>query len=321
MSGTEDDAGVTRLRLMAERVVERVGGLPAVRTLMAVLEAYDGAGGGLMAGGLAYAALIALLPGLLLMLSIFGILISDKATQEQIVAVIATAVPPLEDMARTAFQQVSAGAVPAGAIAFVALLWGASRFYAALDYAFSRIFHDARRRNEIERTLRGVLVTGLIVALPLAALLAGSIASWLLDLAPNQEISGIARGLYQLATPVGSFLLFVTGTALVYRFVPGKRVPARAMLRPSILVGIVLAGFAQVFTFIGPRLTHTAAIYGTFVAFFAILAWLSISFNVLLLGASWTRVRELAMAAAAVVPDDPESQPAAGPDGTGPGSS
>ena len=93
------------------------------------------------------------------------------------------------------------------------------------------------------------------------------------------------------------------------------------MLRPSILVGIVLAGFAQVFTFIGPRLTHTAAIYGTFVAFFAILAWLSISFNVLLLGASWTRVRELAMAAAAVVPDDPESQPAAGPDGTGPGSS
>jgi uncharacterized BrkB/YihY/UPF0761 family membrane protein len=35
-----------------------------------------------------------------------------------------------------------------------------------------------------------------------------------------------------------------------------------------------------------------AAVYGTFVAFFAILAWLAISFNVLLFGACWTRVRE-----------------------------
>ena len=152
---SEDERGVDRLRVLAERVVLRVGGLPAVRTLVAVLEAYDGAGGGLMAGGLAYAALIALLPGLLLMLSVFGLLIDDQATREQIVGAIAKAVPPLEEIARTAFEQVSKGAVPTGVIAFVGLLWGASRFYAALDYAFARIFHGARRRNEIERTLRG----------------------------------------------------------------------------------------------------------------------------------------------------------------------
>ncbi len=304
---SEDEGGVDRLRVLTQRVVERIGGLRAVTALAAVLEVYDRAGGGLMAGGLAYAALIALLPGLLLMLTIFGVIVEDEATREQIVAVIANAVPPLEEIARTAFEQVSAGAVPTGVIAFVGLLWGASRFYAALDYAFTRIFHGARRRNEIERTLRGILVTGLIVALPLAALIAGSLASWLLDLAPEgAEATGIVRGLLQLATPAGSFVLFVTGTTLVYRYVPGNRVPNRAMLRPAILVGIVLAAFAQVFTFIAPRLTHTAAIYGTFVAFFAILAWLSISFNVLLLGASWTRVRAVAMAPSAVPGPDAE---------------
>jgi membrane protein len=314
---SEDEGGVDRLRVLAERVVGRVGGLPAVKTLASVLEVYDGAGGGLVAGGLAYASLIALLPGLLLMLSIFGVIIDDAATREQIVGVIAKAVPPLEEMARTAFEQVSAKAVPTGVIAFVGLLWGASRFYSSLDYAFTRIFHNARRRNEIERTLRGVLVTGLVVALPLAALLAGSMANWLLDLAPDAVArQGIARGLFQLASPVGSFLLFVTGTALVFRFVPGNRVPVRAWRRPAILVGIVLASFAQAFTFIAPRLTHTAAIYGTFVAFFAILAWLSISFNVLLFGAAWTRVRELALLGEVVAPGDTGDPPATPADAT-----
>jgi uncharacterized BrkB/YihY/UPF0761 family membrane protein len=43
--------------------------------------------------------------------------------------------------------------------------------------------------------------------------------------------------------------------------------------------------------FVAPRLVGVAAIYGTFVAAFALLAWLSIAFNLLLLGAAWTDVR------------------------------
>jgi hypothetical protein len=147
-----------RWRILAERVVRQVGGMPAVRTLLAVFMVYDRAGGGLVAAGLAYAALFALLPGMLLVLSILAILISDEATRERIVGLIADAVPPLEDIVRTAFEQVSAGAVPTGILAFIGLLWGASRFYAALDYAFTRIFHGSRQRNEIERTFRGVLL-------------------------------------------------------------------------------------------------------------------------------------------------------------------
>lgn len=290
---TEDDGedGVDRLRALAEGLTRRVGGLPAVRTLLATLTVYDGAGGGLMASGLAYAALVALLPGLLVMVAVFGLVVHDEAIKEQLVALIATAVPPLEEVARTAFAQVSAGAVPTGIIGFVGLLWGASRFYAALDYAFARIFHGARRRNEIERTLRGLILTALLVMAPLGALIVGSFAGRVIENAPG----GIIGALWQLATPIGSFLLFVTGTVLVFRFVPGNRVAGRAYLRPAILVGLALAVFAQVFTIIAPLMTRIASIYGPFVAVFALLAWLAISFNVLLLGASWTRVRALAL--------------------------
>ena len=287
----EDEGEVDRFRVLAEGFTRRLGGLPAVRTLMATLTVYDGAGGGLMASGLAYAALVALLPGLLVMVSVLGLVIDDEATREELVSLIATAVPPLEELARTAFTQVSAGAVPTGIIGFLGLMWGASRFYAALDYTFSRIFHGARRRNEIERTLRGVVLTAMLVVAPLGALLVGSLAGWIIESAPG----GLAGALWQLATPIGSFLLFVTGTLMVFRFVPGSRLPVRSYARPAILVGLALAAFAQIFTVIAPLMTRVASIYGPFVAAFALLAWLSISFNVLLFGASWARVRALAL--------------------------
>jgi membrane protein len=289
---TGDEGHVDRLRALAEAVTRRIGGVPAVRTLLATLAVYDRAGGGLVAGGLAYAALVALLPGLLLVVSIFGLLITDPATREELVALIAAAVPPLEDFARTAFEQVSAGAVPLTVVGAVGLLFGASRFYAALDYALSRAFHGERRRNEIERTLRGVLLTGLLVLLPLAALLATTVAGWLQERAPGWVLGSLV----QVTQPAGSFVLFLLAAVLVYRFVPPATVPLRAYGMPALLVGAALAVFTQVFGWIAPLMTRIASVYGAVVAVFALLAWLSISFNVLLLGAAWTRVRALASA-------------------------
>jgi membrane protein len=289
---TGGEGHVDRLRALAEAVTQRIGGVPAVRTLIATLTVYDRAGGGLVAGGLAYAALVALLPGLLLVVSIFGLLITDPATREELVALIAAAVPPLEDFARTAFEQVSAGAVPLTVVGAVGLLFGASRFYAALDYAVSRAFHGERRRNEVERTLRGVVLTGLLVLLPLAALLATSLAGWLQERAPGW----VFGSLVQVTQPAGSFALFLLAAVLVYRFVPPATVPLRAYGLPALLVGAALAVFTQVFGWIAPLMTRIASVYGAVVAVFALLAWLSISFNVLLLGAAWTRVRALAIA-------------------------
>jgi membrane protein len=284
-----------RWRAIATRAVGLIGGLPAVRTLVAVLTTYDRAGGGLIAAGLAYAALIALLPGMLLVLSIFALVISDEATRERIVSLIAEAIPPLEDVVRTAFEQVSTGAVPTGIIAFVGLLWGASRFYAALDYSFTRVFHTSRARNEIQRTFRGVLLVGAVVLLPLVALLAGTLVGWVASLMDEPpDLPGLLNGDLALALHLGSYVMFVGVVLLVYRYVPAERVPRRAFLRPAVVVGLVLGLFTQVFSLLAPLLTHVAAIYGTFVAAFAILAWMSISFNVLLLGACWTRVRALA---------------------------
>ncbi len=295
MSELGEVDGVDRARVLAERVVRRVGGAPAVKTLLAVLETFDLAGGGLVAGGLAYSALLALLPLLLLVLSVVALVIKNPGVQDQIVTIIAEAVPPLESVARTALEQVSQGAVPTSIVAIVGLVWGSSRFYAALDTAISRIFRAAPRRNPIVQTVRGLVVSALLVAIPVAAIGIGSVLSWLLDLAPSGvEIGGLLRTSIQVLSPFVSVVVFVLATTVVYRYVPARSVPMRALGLPALLAGLVLAGIAQVFAFVAPRLAGTAALFGAFVAVFAVLAWLSISFNVLLLGASWTRVRLLA---------------------------
>lgn len=310
MADAGDGGRANRVRTTISWVARKVRRLSAVRTLVAVLQTFDTAGGGLLAGGLAYTALFAMLPGLLLVLSVAALIIDDPTVREQIVSAIAQAAPPLEDVARTALERVTAGAAPTGVVAILGLVWGSSRFYAALDTAMARIFRSAPRRNFIVQTVRGVFVSALLVATPLAALVAGSVISWFVDLAPaGMAIEGLLRTVFRIASPFLSFLVFVAGAAVVYRLVPARHVPARALVPPAIVAGLAMAIIAQAFTFLAPRLVGVAALFGAFVAVFAVLAWLSLSLNVLLLGACWTRVRVVAMTPPSA--DDGDPPPAA----------
>jgi membrane protein len=286
---------VERVRGPAERLAGRVMALPAVRLVMAVMDSYGSAGGGLLAGGLAYAALFALLPGLLLVVSVLGFVLDDPAEREAIVEVIATALPPLEDLARTTLDQVVAGAVPSSIIGLAGLAWGASRFYTALDAAFARIFHNTPERNLISRSLRGVALIGIFVAGPLVALGATAIASVLIEEAPlGLEVADATRVLLGVASPLVALVAFIAAVALTYRLVPARHIPLGVLGPPAIAVGVVLTVFTQVFTYVAPRLIGAAALYGTFVAIFATLAWLSFGFNFMLIGVAWVRVRLLA---------------------------
>jgi uncharacterized BrkB/YihY/UPF0761 family membrane protein len=57
--------------------------------------------------------------------------------------------------------------------------------------------------------------------------------------------------------------------------------------------GIVL--LTQIFTFLVPRLVGVAALAGSLASAFIALAWLSFSYQGLLYGAAWVRVRDDAL--------------------------
>jgi membrane protein len=303
-----------RVREVVTRTVEKAGGVPAVQKLLLVFEEYDHAGGGLSANGLAYSALFALVPGILLLVAVLGLVINNPTIEEEIVNGIAKTFPPLAPLVDIAFKQISDGAVPMTVFAVLGLLWGSSRFYSALDYAFSRLFRTVPRRNEIEKGVRGVLVSLVVVVLPLLLMFVGSFVTWLIDVTPRElDLPGLLRGPLSLGSPLSTWILFVGGLALVYKLVPNANVCRHAYGWPAILAGTVIAIFTQIFTFIAPRMLHWQALFGTLVSVFAVLIWLSISLNVILFGACWTRVRVQAIEEAA---DGPEGSalPGAAPD-------
>lgn len=253
-----------------------------------VFDSYNRAGGGLLAAGLAYNAMFALLPGLLLIVGIAGLVIADPGRRSSLIEALATQVPPLEAFFQAATDEMSKGAAPFSLIGVVGLVWGASRFYGSLDDAFARVFHEASPRGFVARTVRGVFsVVGLVGAF-LLALAASAAASFLEG---SLGAQGGARDAARIGSPVVAAIVVSLGVAFVFRVVPEPTPGWRSIRVPAIVIGIALALLTDLFVYVAPRLIGAATIYGGFVAVFAALAWLGLAFQALLLGAAWVHER------------------------------
>jgi membrane protein len=270
--------------------VERVLGLPAVRTARRVVDSYGAAGGGLLAGGLTYSAVFAILPALLLIAGLVGLVVHDAERRVAIVSGIGRALPPLAGLVANVLDRISDDAGAYGVLGLVALTWGASHFYGSLDEAFGRIFRDAPRRGFVVRTIRGLLSVLLLVAVFVAALALTGLASYLARKTETALGAG-SEAFWQIASPLLAGLVFVTGTVAVYRLVPARSVPWRALLLPAVVVGVLLTLLTQLFSLIAPLLIGVASVYAAFVTIFAVMIWLSTGFQILLVGAAWVRDR------------------------------
>ena len=277
-------------------IAERVLALPQVRFVMAVLDTYGKAPGGILANGLAFAALFSALPTTLLLLGIGGLVAQNPAFQAQLAAALAEAFPPLADLFEEALSAVSQGAGIASIIGLLGLLWGVSQFYATLDLAFSRIFSDAPERDFARRTLRGFVWVLLLIGAVLVVIILAGLSSFLDTLLPDRLDA--MRPVRTLVTSPLTILVFgVVAVTIAYRVLPPKAPRWRSILPPAVLVGIAITLLTQLFTTLVPFLVGAAAIAGSLASAFVALAWLSFSFQALLYGASWVRVAEVRAAA------------------------
>ena len=87
-----------------------------------------------------------------------------------------------------------------------------------------------------------------------------------------------------IINPLITVVVTAIGVAAVYRYIPAHHPRWRSIRLPAVVVGVVGALFTQAFAFIAPRLIGIAALYGAIAAVFAVLAWLSILAQILLLG-------------------------------------
>ena len=279
-----------RLPVGVQALAVRLMGWRAVSAGRDVLRRYADAGGALLAGGLTYGAIFALLPSLLLLSGVLGLIVHDPERRFAIVSGIGESLPPLRGLVEASLESMANGAVGFGTIGLIGFAWGASRFYGSLDDAFARIFTDAPKRGLVARTIRGIVSVVMFVSVFILGLALTGIGSFLAAETAGR-LGADTRTLLGIATPLLTTVIFVAAIAAIYRLVPARHVPWGALLPPAIAVGILLAALTQLFSYVAPRLIGTAAVYGTFVAIFAAMVWLSTGFQLLLVGAAWVRER------------------------------
>jgi uncharacterized BrkB/YihY/UPF0761 family membrane protein len=68
-------------------------------------------------------------------------------------------------------------------------------------------------------------------------------------------------------------------------------VPLSVLWPPAVVAGLVLTCLTELLVYIAPLLTGALSVFGGVAAVFAALAWLHLAFQVVLVGASWTRLR------------------------------
>jgi membrane protein len=263
---------------------------PAVAAIRRILDRYGAAGGGLLAGGLAYAALFAIVPAVLLLAGITGLFVADAAERARFIKVLVDVLPPLRDLIQVVVDEAARDAGPVSLIGAVVLLWGTSRFAVAFQDAIARVMGGDRQRGLLAQNL-GALAA---VALMIGAIVASTLLSGVLAFLE----AGVAVGVFQvfggaISVALGALPVVATIAAmiLVYRIVPTPSPPWPAVLLPGVAAGLALTVVARVFAFVAPRLLGSAALLGTLATAFAALAWLALSFQAILLGAAWVRDR------------------------------
>ena len=272
-------------------VVERLLRRPLVIEVQKVLDTYGKGPGGLLANGLAFSTLFATFPIALLILGVAGLFATDPDAQQRIADALKELFPPLSELVDSALAAVSAGAAAASILGLIGVLWTVSQFYATLDVAFARIFDDRPGRDMVGRTLRGVLLVVGIIAVVVALFIVGALSALFRTILPDELATLEFAGDIIASWPFLLVLGIVTVGGL-YRLVPAGTPKWQAIWLPAVLVGVAVVVLSQVFLRLVPLLVGAAAVAGSLASAFIALAWLSFSFQALLYGAAWVRVRD-----------------------------
>lgn len=262
---------------------------------------YRKTGGGLIVGGLAYAALFALIPTFALIVAGIYLLTDDPQIRQEAVDLVNKAFPAFEDFTEPAVENAGSIAAAGSIVALVGFAWGASGLYLNLTRAMERFFPGERVSGALARVF-GILLVLLVIIGVLAAVFVSGV------------LTVVARGLgldaEWILAVVGAVVTLALATGLVYgiyRLMPANPPPTHAARLPAILVGVAIALMTLLYSFISPWLVSGFHMFGVMASVFAALVWLRLVFLAMVYGAAMARYRDYVAAAAELGEDEPDT--------------
>lgn len=188
-----------------------------------------------------------------------------------------------------------------GWIGFAALLWTVISSISMVEESFNEIWDVPKSRPIWKRVL---MYLSVVIILPVIGALAMSLP--VLNVAKNIIIATlgatwltqwVSNGLiWFLDSWIFRFCITLTFTALDLAFLfaalPNCRVDFKSALKGGVLTGLMLVGWMKLCTVAQVGVARSSALYGSFAFFPIVLAWIYMSWQILLLGANMTRAFE-----------------------------
>jgi membrane protein len=242
---------------------------------------------GILAGGIAYAAFLAIPPALIAGMSLFG-LVADPATiaqqAEGVLAALPEAAQPLIRDQIVALTQTSSSALSVSLVVSILLaLWSASSGTSSLMTGINIAYDEQESRNFLK--LRGtalLLTLGAIVFVLLTLALVAVVPAVLNAL----QLGTFVNVIVQIVRWVVLVVLIVVALAVVYRLAPDRDAPKFTWTSVGALVAAVLWVIASLgFSLYVNNFGSYNKTYGALAGVVVLLLWLYLTSYIILLGA------------------------------------
>lgn len=190
-----------------------------------------------------------------------------------------------------------------GWIGFAALVWTVISSISMVEESFNEIWDVPKARAIWKRALMYISV---VVVLPVIGALAMSLpilnmaknviiatlgATWLTQWVSNGLIWFLDSWIFR----TGVTMVFASlDLAILYAALPNCRVDFKAALKGGVLTAVLLGGWMKLCAVAQVGVARSSALYGSFAFFPIVLAWIYMSWQILLLGATMTRAFERA---------------------------
>jgi membrane protein len=240
----------------------------------------------LFAAGVALFALLALVPALAALMSIYGLAANPATIDEQLADALSAAPAEVRDLVSQQVRDIgdaSSGAIVTVVLGFLFALWSASAGMKALIEAINLAYDEKETRGFVK-------LRGLSLAFTLGAIVFVVVAFALIALLPSviaeTDLGTAGRVVINILRFVVLFGGLLFGLALLYRYAPDRDAAKWTWVTPGALFAAVLwiigSLLFSVYTANFGRYNET---YGTLGAIVVVILWLLLTTTVVILGA------------------------------------
>ncbi len=249
-----------------------------------------------LGAALAYYAVFAISPIVLMAISVAGLVLGRSAAEGRIKTQLESAFGPTVAQAiegTLAYSHRTGSGSWSSLVALIVLVFAATGFFGQLQSALNRIWGVQSKPGRGRwATVRDRFLTFLAVLAASAIILAGLVASAAVSIAvsvlPAADLPGHLP-LWQALSYLGFFLILTLAFALLFQFLPDVEIGWREVWVGAAATALLFI-LGNYFISIYLRLSGTTSAYGAAGSLMVILLWVYYSSQILLLGAEFTQV-------------------------------